>query len=542
MTGVLKNLTVRMKLMLLLVLMAALVIGATTVSLLKLREQLLAERQTQTHNVVQTALASVASYQTLSSSMGEDAAKQAALDAIDKLRYGNGNYVYILSISDNTMLLDPPAPKLNGKAASSIKDSEGKPFLTDLINQNKADGHGESVYTWPLPSGKGVSTKLVYGELFKPWGWVLATGVYLDDVDALFWKEARLNLIVLGISLLILVYLGVLISRSITRPLQQVSEVLAYMAKGDLTHRLDYQSKDEIGVVCNNINTSVHGLQELMTALGAQAHQLEQTSKELGQAVEAGSRGIEQQNGETTQLVTAMQEMAATSVDVADNAQSTSITTEEANKRTQTGYGLVNTTIKHISDLAETISQSAEMVRALEEHGEQVGSILQQITAISEQTNLLALNAAIEAARAGEQGRGFAVVADEVRTLAMRTRTSTDEINELNNRLRQACQDAVVSMQSGLEIAETSVTQANETGSQFSAITGSITTIKDMNNLVATAAQQQSAVADEMSRNLTNIASISHESDRSIRQIADRTRELEMSAAELKQWVGRFKV
>ncbi|WP_165838534.1 methyl-accepting chemotaxis protein [Pokkaliibacter plantistimulans] len=538
-----KDISIYKKILSLTLLMALLVIYTACYNLVMMKGQILEERQVQSKGIAEQAASLIGYYadQARQGALSLAEAQQRAKEAIGAMRYADNNYVFILS-EQGTFVMHPVLPTLNGQNLSTIKDASGNVFLPPLVREVRQHGEASSQYYWSKSGQTTAVPKLTYAMQAPAWGWITATGVYLDDVDELFWQEARKFIAILVGAFLFIAYISREINHSISLPLRRALGVIEQMAAGNLTCRLNHHARDELGQLSQCLDQSLDSLQQLIGSVREQASHLDQNSAELSAAAEQSSKGVEQQNNETHLLVTAMQEMAATSVEVSQHATNTARTTQEVSDRAQAGKQLVQKNIEQIGVLASSIAASADTVTMLEKQGEEVGVILQQITSISDQTNLLALNAAIEAARAGEQGRGFAVVADEVRTLAMRTRQSTEEITQLNERLRQACQDAVHSMRQGLQQAESSVQQTEESSAHFDVIAGKISEIRDMNTLVATAVQQQSCVAEEMSRNLVNIATIAQQTDGGSKHIAQQSRLVAKRAEEMQQWIARFSI
>ncbi|MDH2431788.1 methyl-accepting chemotaxis protein [Pokkaliibacter sp. MBI-7] len=543
MQRLIRHISIYKKIMLLTALMALLVIYTACYNLLTLHGQILEERKLQSQGIVEQATSLIGYYasQAVQGNLTLPEAQQRARDALSAMRYGDNNYVFILS-EQGTFVMHPLLPKLEGQRLSAVKDAKGTVFLPALVSTAQQQGEAFSQYYWSRDGKAAAVPKLTYAKAAPAWGWVAATGIYLDDVDNLFWREARKFVAILLGAFLVIAYLSREINLSISQPLRAALAVIEHMAGGNLTRRLNHHSRDELGQLSQQLDQSLDSLQAMISAMHVQAHNLNQNSAELSATAVQSSKGIEQQHSETHLLVTAMQEMAATALEVSQHATNTAQTTQQVSERAEAGQLLVQKNIEQITALAKAIEASATTVTMLEKQGEEVGVILQQITSISDQTNLLALNAAIEAARAGEQGRGFAVVADEVRTLAMRTRQSTEEITQLNERLRQACQDAVASMHQGLQQAQCSVSQTEETSAHFEVIAGKISEIRDMNAMVATAVQQQSCVADEMSRSLVSIATIAEQTDSGAKHIAQQSRQVAQSAETLQQWTTRFNV
>ncbi|MFP4495373.1 MAG: methyl-accepting chemotaxis protein [Halochromatium sp.] len=338
--------------------------------------------------------------------------------------------------------------------------------------------------------------------------------------------------------------LGWLLKRAIVTPLQNTTRHLRSIAEGegDLTRRLPIESQDEVAdlsAAFNGFAERVHGLVkqvvEASGQLAAAADRLAATSGETRQQVHA-------QQWEVEQVVTAMHQMAATVQDVASNAAEASAATDATDDQSKAGTEEVERTIESIQSLAQQVEDSAAIISTLSTDSDEIGKILEVIRGIAEQTNLLALNATIEAARAGEQGRGFAVVADEVRILAARTQDATNEVREMIERLQSSAAKAVASMGTGRDKARGGVEQAARAGESLQVISHSVGTINAMSTRIAGAAEQQSTVAMKVNRNVENISEEVKQTASGADQIAAISETLSALAAELQSRVSRFKV
>lgn len=347
-----------------------------------------------------------------------------------------------------------------------------------------------------------------------------------------------------ALSLILSFIVALILARSIIQPLTSTTQSLKNIAAGDgdLTARLETKGRDELTDLATSFNHFADHIQEIIKQVGSASVQLAAAAEELSAASTETSNQAKRVQAETLQVATAMNEMTATVSEVADNADQTSFSASSANELANNGKQKLANTQKTIQELATDLESAAETINHLSDHSQEITRILDVIRDISEQTNLLALNAAIEAARAGEQGRGFAVVADEVRTLAGRTQTATIDIQAMIQRLQEGANNAVASMTLSNKKVISSVETTDEADSALNQIVEAISTINNMNLQIAEAARQQSEVADEINRNISLITDAAEMTSGSTEQVHTAADELARLANNLQHQIKHFKV
>jgi methyl-accepting chemotaxis protein len=544
------------------VLLFALVISLATLFILQ--EQAHKEVEETRQRLLSDAKATLQSYVAVAMTMikplydaaapGDDAARAQVIKLLSSITYGKEGYFFGYD-SNTVRLFKANSPEGVGQSFKDNRDPNGVYVNRDLVKVAK-DGTHYLQYSSPLPGNSQVLVpKLGYTEYLSKWDMAIGTSVNLDGIEAqVALVEAKVQermegvvLTIAGLAavmLLVISAVGMLLANTILRPLNQMKANLDDIAagEGDLTRRLTITRQDELGELAGSFNRFVDKIHGLVRQITEMTSQLTGLVNQVSDQAQRSDQAMERQRHETDQVATAINEMSAAAQEVAKSAQNAAVAAQQTDEEGQAAKRVVAGSIVKIHALVDDIRSSGLSLDSLQKDVSSIVSVLGVIRSIADQTNLLALNAAIEAARAGEAGRGFAVVADEVRALASRTQISTQEIQGMIDRLQAGTQSAVEAMRRSSEAGDGTSAQANEAGASLDTMAQLIATINSMNAQIASAAEEQTAVAEEINRSVHQIA-VAVDSVADETQLGAQTsRSLAELGKRLGQLVGQFRI
>lgn len=541
----LRNYTIQRRFFILLTLVLVGFVILSWVSLTQAHKSLLQQKHSANQQVVEVAFSVVEHFyqQQVSGALSQDEAQNNAIAVIKSLKYDQGNYFWINDFSP-TMLMHPVKPALEGQNVGGIKDPDGTALFIDMLNIVEKNGEGFVPYKWPKPGVDNPVDKISFVKGFTPWQWIIGSGTYIDDIDDIFATQ-RNTLIAFALILIILItLLGYFIGKSIIIPTHDASNLMKDIAQGegDLTRSLDNKARDEVSRLAHYFNQFTKKMRDSLKEVAENSEVVLNHAQSVADSSESAQILTQNQNDIISQVATAMEQMTSQIRDVSNNAKAAETAANDARNNTSQGKDIISNTIIQMDSLSTNIDSVSQVVASLADESNNIGSVLDVIRGIAEQTNLLALNAAIEAARAGEQGRGFAVVADEVRTLANRTEQSTNEIQQMIQKLQAGAQKAVDAVKVSQEISSQTAEQTSEADNALSEIDKLMALISDMNTQIARATEQQTQAADEVNLRINDLANMADESLSTSDKLTGASLELKSSSHNMSKIVSSFKI
>ena len=546
MLSLMRRFTIRQRLTGLVGLAFLILLGLVLTAAGDFEEELYNSSKERTRNLVQSTMTMVEHFheRQQSGELSEEEARRRAAEAVRGLRYGDDNYFWIHNM-DLVMVMHPFSGDLEGEKLGGYEDANGVHLFAEMnkIIRNEG-GSGFVPYHWPKPGFDEPVRKISYVQRFEPWDWVIGTGIYLDQQEAQY-ASAMSGIITLAvIGFLILIGGSFLIVRSVTRPMAAAATAMESIAtgEGDLTRRLDESGSDEVARVAGGFNSFVERIQSMVRELRDVVSTNQEVAGSVRNSVTEAGQSFDQQKSELDTVASAIEEMTQTVDDVAKRINEAADAASSANDRASEGEHTAQEARDRMANLVQEVQQSSDAISKLDEHAQNIGQVLDVIHGVADQTNLLALNAAIEAARAGEHGRGFAVVADEVRNLASRTQQSTDEIREMINQLQEGTRHAVETMQRSSEQTQSMQSSVDSAREALEAIAGSVSTITDMTQHVATSAEEQSQASSEISASLNHLTTLAGQVREELNSIREQSESLGSAADSIESMVRQFRV
>ena len=540
MNKLLNQFRVSSKIMFIIILSSFVIVFVELASAYQLKLGVIEERKKAATSLVESMVHQI-DYINASGLSAQDA-KKLIQNISRSAKYSKRGYFFITTL-DGELIMHPENKELNDSNALEYHDVNIRNIYQDIIATAKKSGHGFIEFDWPVQGKNKMEKKIAYIMKIDSAPWVVCTGVYLSDIDDDF-QQQLINILLIAVGVLsLLILVSTVISRNIIRPLEAITQTMTKIAvKKDLTIEMRIQGKDELSEMASAFNTMNSNIKEVIGNININTDSLASQAEELSNVTLQIQDGIVAQKDQTIAVITNVEHFISTSNLIAesiDEVNSEMLNTESIVKSANFN---IQENISVITNVSDKVIDAANSTKKLEDSSNKIGDILEVIKQIADQTNLLALNAAIEAARAGEHGRGFAVVADEVRTLASRTQESTGSIQKIISGLQNDVSNTAHVMRECTEYTSQGIEKATLCGAALSEVQQKTHTIQVMSGKIRLAVQSQENQSQDLSRNMDNIATVIEQTEIGTLQTAQSGEQLSQMAQDLSVMVYAFKV
>ncbi|WP_018152334.1 methyl-accepting chemotaxis protein [Leeia oryzae] len=512
--------------------------------LVQYRTDLYRERELKTRHLVESAFTIASQYQqeAKAGKLTDAQAQKAAMDTIRGLRYGQNDYFWINDF-DAKVLMHPMKPELDNTSGADIQDADGVYLFREFARVGKTEGEGLVKYHWTKPGGTEALEKISYVKAVPDWGWVIGSGIYVDDVNQAFW--ARVREAGVGVSVVLFAVMVVLfrLIRAITSRLSVLSAAMSHIrGHNDLSLQVGLEGKDELTALSGDFNALLGYFRDVVSKMGEASHKLSGDAVLLSQTAAEVKASTALQAESAHAMASVTEEISVSVHQIAEHTKEAESLAERSADNAREGAGVINDAVDEIKTISNKANGAARFVEQMVVQSESIFEVVRVIKEVADQTNLLALNAAIEAARAGESGRGFAVVADEVRKLAERTTLSTQEISRLVSEIKGGFASAASEMQGVVHSVEKGVALADKASAAITEITEGAREVIRIVSDISGALEEQSVAIGDIATHVEKIADESAQIDGQVGVASSGASKVDKMAGELKGIAARFKI